>query len=116
MTLQQQAYKKIDSMSDEGIRFFLDFIDKVDNLRVFTVDTNAVQSNNDSVTEKADSSLSQNIEESKSDDFFSFVDSLSPDEIAGLSKAQKRKLFLKSSGKIDYDEDAYWNLRERSVL
>ena len=116
MTLQQQAYKKIDSMSDEGIRFFLDFIDKVDNLQVFTVDTSAVQSDNDSVTTEAGSSLSQNIEDGMSDSFFAFLASLSPDKVAGLTKAQKRKLFLQSGGRIDYDEDAYWALRERSVL
>ncbi|MBR1478565.1 MAG: hypothetical protein IJ608_11485 [Lachnospiraceae bacterium] len=116
MTLQQQAYKKIDSMSDEGIRFFLDFIDKVDNLRVFTVDTNTVQSDNDSVNAETDSTGTQNLEDNKSDDFFSFVDTLSPDEIASLSKVQKRKLFLQSGGRIDFDENAYWDLRERSVL
>lgn len=101
MTLQQQAYNRIDRMSEDGIRVVLDFMDRFEDVRLFNADEM------DGISA---------FDEEKSDDFLNAIDLLTPERVAKMNKAEKKELFLHSGGKIDIDEDAVNMLREVSVI
>lgn len=70
MTLQQEAYSRIDQMTDDGIRVLIDMIDKMKTVSV-------IGFKNTSVT---DSNVNKEI-----------------------SRAEKKKRFMQSAGKIKVD-------------
>ncbi|MDY6323998.1 MAG: hypothetical protein SPL99_02890 [Catonella sp.] len=72
MTLQQEAYNKIDQLSDDNVRFVIQLIDKIQQ-----GGTN---------------------------------------EEATSSRQKKKNAIMKYAGKIDVDEDAVNELRERSMI
>ena len=85
MTLQQEAYSRIDQMTDEGIRVLIDMIDKMKTVSVMGFKDSA----------KDPMVVSNNIE---------------------MSKAEKKKQFLKSAGKIRVDANAVEELRKSSMI
>ena len=70
MTLQQEAYSRIDQMTDDGIRVLIDMIDKMKTVSV-------IGFKNTSVT---DSNVNKEV-----------------------SRAEKKRRFLQSAGKIKVD-------------
>ena len=86
MTLQQEAYNRIDQMTDEGIKVLIDIIDKMRTVSVT------------GFKDVTDIPLT----ETKKDQ--------------SISKADKKKRFLQSAGKIKVDEKAINELRERSMI
>ncbi len=84
MTIQQEAYKRIDEMTEDGVRILIDIIDKMR-----FVSLNGFKNNDD--IKISDISLAQ-------------------------SKAEKKKRFLESAGKIQIDGEAVRELRERSQI
>ena len=132
-SLQQQAYGKIDQMTDDGVKVFLDLFEKMQRFSVSglkdrdTDEGQAVEAPNSleegdearvdrklDVEEKkdilADALLSSDMDTA---DFFEILDA---DSFSSLSKAEKKKFFLQSRGKIDIDEEAIISLRERSIM
>lgn len=105
MTLRQQAYREIDRMSEDGLRFFLDMFGRIGKVQFFSSDELESDAEADVVR----------LDEGE-DDFLKIIDSLTSTDIAGMTKADKKKLFFESGGKLDYDEDAYWAMRERSII
>lgn len=69
MTLRQEAYREIDSLSDENIRFVIELMRKIQ-----------------------------------------------PSDSIEKTQNQKRAAFLATAGKIDVDENAVKELRERSMV
>ena len=84
MTIQQEAYKRIDEMTEDGVRILIDIIDKMR-----FVSLNGFKNNDD--IKISDISIAQ-------------------------SKAEKKKRFLESAGKIQIDGEAVRELRERSMI
>ena len=80
MTLQQEAYSRIDQMTDDGIRVLIDMIDKMKTVSV-------IGFKNTSVT---DSNVNKEI-----------------------SRAEKKRRFMQSAGKIKVDANSVNELRER---
>ncbi len=85
MTLQQEAYSRIDQMTDEGIRILIDMIDKMKTVSVMGFKD----------SERDPLVVSDNVE---------------------MSKAEKKKQFLKSAGKIRVDANAVEELRKSSMI
>jgi len=83
MTLQQEAYSRIDQMTDDGIRVLIDMIDKMKTVSV-------IGFKNTSVT---DSNVNKEV-----------------------SRAEKKRRFLQSAGKIKVDANSVNELRERSLI
>ena len=97
MTLQQEAYKKIDKMSDDAIRMILDLIDKMQTMTVSDFNTE---------TETQD-------EPAKIGDF---VDTIDENALKTMTREEKKTLFLRSRGNMHIDVRAINDLRERSTL
>lgn len=85
MTLQQEAYTRIDQMTDDGIRVLIDMIDKMKTVSVIGFKDNTVTI---SVSE--------------------------PD--SAMTKADKKRRFMQSAGKIKVDATAVNDLRDRSMI
>ena len=85
MTLQQEAYSRIDQMTDDGIRVIIDMIDKMKTVSVIGFKENEVSI---SITQSSDP----------------------------MSKAEKKRRFMQSAGKINVDANAVNELRERSMI
>ena len=83
MTLQQEAYTRIDQMTDDGIRVLIDIIDKMKTVSVIGFKDN-----------------SESISQPK----------------AAMTRADKKKRFMQSAGKIKVDAAAVSELRERSLI
>ena len=83
MTLQQEAYTRIDQMTDDGIRVLIDIIDKMKTVSVIGFKDNS--------------------------------DSISQPKVA-MTRADKKKRFMQSAGKIKVDAAAVSELRERSLI
>lgn len=85
MTLQQEAYTRIDQMTDDGIRVLIDMIDKMKTVSVIGFKDNNVSASQPGVA---------------------------------MTKADKKRRFLQSAGKIKIgiDAAAVSDLRERSLI
>lgn len=83
MTLQQEAYSRIDQMTDDGIRVLIDMIDKMKTVSVTGFKNTGV----------TDSNVNKEI-----------------------SRAEKKKRFMQSAGKIKVDANSVNELRERSLI
>lgn len=80
MTLQQEAYSRIDQMTDDGIRVLIDMIDKMKTVSVTGFKNTGV----------TDSNVNKEI-----------------------SRAEKKRWFMQSAGKIKVDANSVNELRER---
>ena len=80
MTLQQEAYSRIDQMTDDGIRVLIDMIDKMKTVSVTGFKNTGV----------IDSNVNKEI-----------------------SRAEKKRRFMQSAGKIKVDANSVNELRER---
>ena len=131
MTLQQEAYHKIDRMTEEGIKILLELIDEDQAKPVskFKIKGNQTQDlkSEKGTGSKASTDMKNVTGESKMEDkigsvlagdgdVLDFIDSLNADQIEKMTADEKRKLFLCSGGKISIDEDAVMALRERSMI
>ncbi|MBR1741070.1 MAG: hypothetical protein IJ733_04215 [Lachnospiraceae bacterium] len=105
MTLRQEAYKRIDQMSEAGIRFFLDMFD---SLQTMSAGDFKRQGKNDIGNE----AIEQLAEAAEVD----IVDKLNLDAIESMTKEEKKNLFLQSAGRMRIDADAIRDLRERSMI
>ena len=83
MTLQQEAYSRIDQMTDDGIRVLIDMIDKMKTVSVTGFKNTGV----------TDSNVNKEI-----------------------SRAEKKRRFMQSVGKIKVDANSVNELRERSLI
>lgn len=83
MTLQQEAYSRIDQMTDDGIRVLIDMIDKMKTVSVTGFKNTGV----------TDSNVNKEI-----------------------SRAEKKRRFIQSAGKIKVDANSVNELRERSLI
>ena len=83
MTLQQEAYSRIDQMTDDGIRVLIDMIDKMKTVSVTGFKNTGV----------TDSNVNKEI-----------------------SRAEKKRRFIQSAGKIKVDANSINELRERSLI
>ena len=83
MTLQQEAYSRIDQMTDDGIRVLIDMIDKMKTVSVTGFKNTGV----------IDSNVNKEI-----------------------SRAEKKRRFIQSAGKIKVDANSVNELRERSLI
>ena len=97
MTLQQEVYKRIDKLSDEGIRLLINIID---NMQVMSV--SGFKREEDS--------------EANDDGNSDIVDTLNVESLGSMSKKEKKELFIKSAGKMRIDSHAIHELRERSMI
>nr|WP_315100914.1 hypothetical protein [uncultured Catonella sp.] len=75
MTLRQEAYSRIDQMTDDGIRVLIDIIDKMKTVSVIGFKDNKAAVSNSPID-------------------------------TGMSKEQKKRLFMQSAGKVKVDADA----------
>ena len=80
MTLQQEAYSRIDQMTDDGIRVLIDMIDKMKTVSVTGFKNTGV----------IDSNVNKEI-----------------------SRAEKKRRFMQSAGRIKVDANSVNELRER---
>ena len=80
MTLQQEAYSRIDQMTDDGIRVLIDMIDKMKTVSVTGFKNTGV----------TDSNVNKEI-----------------------SRAEKKRRFMQSAGRIKVDANSVNELRER---
>ena len=85
MTLRQEAYSRIDQMTDDGIRVLIDIIDKMKTVSVIGFKNNKVAVSNSPID-------------------------------TGMSKEQKKRIFMQSAGKVKVDANAVNELRERSII
>jgi hypothetical protein len=83
MTLQQEAYSRIDQMTDDGIRVLIGMIDKMKTVSVTGFKNTGV----------TDSNVNKEI-----------------------SRAEKKRRFMQSAGKIKVDANSVNELRERSLI
>ena len=83
MTLQQEAYSRIDQMTDDGILVLIDMIDKMKTVSVTGFKNTGV----------TDSNVNKEI-----------------------SRAEKKRRFMQSAGKIKVDANSVNELRERSLI
>lgn len=83
MTLQQEAYSRVDQMTDDGIRVLIDMIDKMKTVSVTGFKNTGV----------TDSNVNKEI-----------------------SRAEKKRRFMQSAGKIKVDANSVNELRERSLI
>lgn len=83
MTLQQEAYSRIDQMTDDGIRVLIDMIDKMKTVSVTGFKNTGV----------TDSNVNKEI-----------------------SRAEKKRRFMQSAGRIKVDANSVNELRERSLI
>ena len=90
MTLQQEAYNRIDQMTDDGIKVIIDIIDKMKTVSI----TGFKSTDENGLLFKEDATSSNK----------------------KLSKEEQKALFLKSAGTIQIDADAVKDLRERSMI
>lgn len=97
MTLQQEAYERIDKLSDDGIRLLINIID---NIQVMSVSGFKRKEGSDA----------------NRDDSSDIVDTLNVESLGSLTKKEKKELFLKSAGKMRIDSHAIQELRERSMI
>lgn len=109
MTLQQEAYRRIDQLSDDGLRILIDMIDKI---RVMSL--SGFKNNISDRVEVEDVSAKP-----KDEDLFPIrpVETF-PQEDTNTKRlrADKKKKFLASAGKVDIDEEAIQEFRERSMV
>ncbi|MBR1635264.1 MAG: hypothetical protein IJ682_09435 [Lachnospiraceae bacterium] len=109
MTLQQEAYRRIDQLSDDGLRILIDMIDKI-----------RVMSLSGFKDTMSDSVEVENISAKPKDaDLFPIrpvVDFPQEDANTKRLRADKKKKFLASAGKVDIDEEAIREFRERSMV
>lgn len=96
MTLQQQAYSKIDQMSDDGIRLFLDLIDNIQAMSLH--------------------GFKQEAKENTPEESQDIVDTVDVSSLETMTKEDKKLLFLKSAGNMNIDADAIHDFHERSVI
>lgn len=109
MTLQQEAYKKIDQLSDDGLRILIDIIDKI---RVMSLSgfKNNVSDDVEAETE---------VVKPKDVNLFParpVVDLPQEDANTKKLRADKKKKFLASAGKMDIDEEFIREFRKRSMV
>ena len=138
MTIRQEAYKRIDQMTDDGIRALIDLVDKMRYLSMsgFKIFQETA------IPEKGEAG-SRNDWSRKSDRLSDELLTYSViDEADGIDKADetvgfqtrkiaalsheteeeravrlaKKKKFMESAGQIDIDEDAIREFRERSKV
>ena len=83
MTLQQEAYSRIDQVTDDGIRVLIDMIDKMKTVSVTGFKNTGV----------TDSNVNKEI-----------------------SRAEKKRRFMQSAGRIKVDANSVNELRERSLI
>ena len=138
MTIRQEAYKRIDQMTDDGVRALIDLVDKMRYLSMsgFKIfQENAIQekveagSRND--CSRQSDQLSEGLLTYSADDEENEIDkadetaSFQARKIAVLSQETeeeravrlvKKKRFMESVGQIDIDEDAIREFRERSMV
>lgn len=105
MTLRQEAYKRIDQMSEAGIRFFLNMFDSLQTMSVMDFKMQGQSDMNNETRE-------QSVKVKECD----IVDLLNQDEIQSMTKEEKKRLFLRSAGRMQIDADAIRELRERSMI
>ena len=112
MTLQQEAYSKIDQLSDDGIRALIDMIDTIRFMSVSgfrkTTEEQAADSDKDKESQK-----SAEIEQFPARAVVALPEE---DPVTKQMRAEKKKEFMLSAGKIDIDEDAIRLFRERSMV
>ena len=96
MTLQQEAYRRIDKLSDEGVRLLISIIDNIQDLSI-------------SGFRQADKSIGEK-QETSSD----IVDTINTDTLDSMTKKENKQLFFQSAGKMKIDSGAIRDLRERS--
>ena len=96
MTLQQQAYSKIDQMSDDGIKIFLDLIDKIQAMSAH--------------------GFKQEAKENTPKESQDIVDTVDLSSLEKMTKEDKKLLFLKSAGNMKIDDAAIRDFHERSVI
>ena len=114
MTLQQEAYKKIDQLSDDGIRILIDMIDKI---RVMSVSGFKETAEDGDIIE--DEEIKKGVTTPKDVDLFPIRPvEVFPQEDTNTKRlrAEKKKKFLASAGKVDIDEEAIREFRERSMV
>ena len=127
MTLRQEAYNVIDQLSDDGIKVFLDMLNKIQFLSVsgFKKSSGRIVANSSSKdgavdsmassVEGSDDSRAIEAEASGSTDV-DFIDSLNIDDMRKMSKDEKKALFFKSGGRMKLDTQAIYDMRERSMI
>ena len=131
MTLQQEAYHKIERMTDEGIKILLELIDEDQAKPVSKFKIKGEQAQDWGAEKGTGSKAATDMDNGAGEidiegergtalagntDILDFIDSLNADRMKKLTADEKRKLFLSSGGKIDIDEDAVEALRERSMI
>ena len=97
MTLQQEAHKKIDKMSDDAIRMILDLIDKMQSMTIADFNTETKMQDEPAVAGD-------------------IVDLIDEKALKTMSKEEKKTLFLRSRGNMRIDVRAINDLRKRSTL
>ena len=123
MTLQQEAYNVIDQLSDDGIKVFLDMLNKIQFLSVSgfkksgrdaakTSSSLSKDGQVDGITSLEEGSKNSALETADVD----FIDSLNIDDMRKMSKEEKRALFFKSGGRMKLDTKAIYDMRERSMI
>ena len=103
MTLQQQAFQKIEQLPDENIRVLIELMDVFfgEKKSALSLDVEKKANDRDALANKS-SVNAENIE---------VVPPVSDEDAA----EKWRKRFFATAGKIEVDEDAYRQLRERSM-
>ena len=112
MTLQQEAYKKIDQLSDEGIKALMDMIDTISFMSVYGFKKSAFDKNTENVS-------NEGRKEVMAEEQFPARPVVElPEEDANTKKlrADRKKEFMDSAGKIDIDEEAICEFRKRSLI
>ena len=132
MTLRQEAYKRIDQMTDDGGRALIDLVDKMRYLSMpgFKVfQETAIQEKGEAGSRSDCSRQSDQLSEGLltyfADDEEDETASFPARKIAVLSQETeeeraarlvKKKRFMESAGQIGIDEDAVREFRERSMV
>ena len=111
MTLQQEAYSKIDQLSDDGLRALMDMIDTIRFMSVSGFKKTIEEDN-------TDFNLKGKNETEELELFPDRSIAVFPEEDDDTKKMrlERRKEFMASAGKIDIDEDAIALFRERSKM
>ncbi|MBR5970657.1 MAG: hypothetical protein IK016_10000 [Lachnospiraceae bacterium] len=97
MTLQQEAYRRIDRMSDNAIRLFLDMADRMQFMTVSDFDKGKKETDEMPMTSD-------------------IVDTIDVECLELMSKEEKKALFLRSRGNMRIDSEAIASMRERSMI
>ena len=123
MTLQQEAHKKIDQLSDDGLRVLIDLIDKIKIMSISGF-KEANQDDEKILTEQSGKASEVDngadaVAKMKDADLFPIRPVAAfPEEDDDIKRirAEKKKKFMASAGKIDIDEEAIREFRERSMV